>query len=269
MRLAILDALIQIHVRVPKTIGQALLSRYPAQALIFLYRDGCPDAGDNVAMLNNTDSDEAWLLAAQCLANQKGGLLELLQRFKVEGQVKVYDGGRGEGELFGGSPSGTLGVAAAFTRVPGWPEPHTYALSTGRDVSSGHTWLLGQRYPVFYTRLAGIISDASRVHGDRNEYILELLGESLGPNHKALAVTTHPAVQLQWTTAEQYRSDVRAFIADQQRRFADVLSTLVRSYILTPEESERSRLNLEMEVIDRRLDHSQSIPNIGVGEQIR
>jgi hypothetical protein len=41
MRLVILDALIQNGVRVPESVSQALLVRYPAQAVILLYELGC------------------------------------------------------------------------------------------------------------------------------------------------------------------------------------------------------------------------------------
>jgi hypothetical protein len=76
-------------------------------------------------------------------------------------------------------------------------------------------------------------------------------------------------VQLHWTTAERYRSELQAFVAGSQHQYAELASLLLRHRDLTPEESEHCRLNLEIEVIDRRSDRSQFIPNVGVGDHLQ
>lgn len=268
MRLAILDTLIQLHVRIPDSVGEALFSRYPAQALILMYGNGSPAVTVSAHIIDDSTSDESWLVAAQYLASAKRGPVELLQRLQIKGQVQVYDpkrGGGGGGGVFGGVP--TQHFLRQLTS-PGWPTFITYRLVTGWDAVPGGTLLLGSRYPVYYMREPHELSE-SRIHGDRNEYILEILAKTLQTKPESLGVVTHPVVQFQWTTAEQYRADMQTFVAGLQHRYAELISRLLRNNYLTLEESERCTLKLDIEVLDHRTDKSQSIPNVGVGDHLK
>lgn len=267
MRFGILDALIQLHVPLPKSVGQSLFSRYPAQAVILLYGDRKPDVRMGAHLIDNCKSDECWLVVAQCLARQRGGPVELLQRLKIKAEVKVFDPNRGEGMSLA-SAGGVPGRGCASAIYAGWPEPHAYHLATGSDVSTGYTLLMAGRYPVYCLREPAGCSEP-HIFRDRNEYILELLADMLGTKRESLGVVTRPSVQLHWTTAERYRSELQAFVAGSQHQYAELASLLLRHRDLTPEESEHCRLNLEIEVIDRRSDRSQFIPNVGVGDHLQ
>lgn len=259
-RLSILDALIQGRVSVARNVSQALLNRYPAQALILLYERGCPGVIVDTQILNGAKSDEAWLLAGQCLAGEKGGAIELLQRLQIAAVIKVFDPNRGqqtEGFPGGFGIAGEGGVG--FPPFP-WPQWFYYSLSTHAG-----TLLKGDGYPVYYSR-GTTVAAGPATHGDRNEYTLQILRYRLDSARESKPMAAHPALELHWTTLEQYRSDLQAFVADQQRRYAELVSLLVRRRILTPEEGERAHLNLDIEVLNHRSYQSQPIPNVGLGE---
>lgn len=261
LRMVMLDALIQGHVNVARSVSQALLIRYPAQALILLYERGCPGVLVDTQILDGAKSEEAWLVAAQCLVGEKGGPIELLQRLRIAAEVKVFDPNVTEGGGFG-IPGGTglAGVGGGFAPPPfPWPRSFDYTLSM-----RGNTLLRGDRYPVYYTR--GSTSSGLATHGDRNEYTLQILRDKFGAARGPQPLLPHPSLELHWTGLDQYRSDLQAFVADQQSRYAELVSLLVRSRALTPEERERSRLQLDIEVHNGRSYQTQPIPNVGLGE---
>ena len=269
MWLGILDTLIQLRVWPPPSVGQALFSRYPEPALVLLYGRGCPDVKVGAYVIDARYRDEYWLVAAQCLARQVGGPVELLQRLRIAAEVIVDDPNR-RAELPPRVAEGPYPNRIRVSAPPdGWPELHTYQLAAGCDVGLGCTLLMGGRYPVYYVResvrepVAGL---GSHLPLDRNEDILELLADRLGMKQESLGVITHSSEELQWTTVEHYRSDLQAFVADHQRRYAELVSLLLRHRDLTPEESERCRPNLDIGVFDGRSDRRQPIPNIGVGD---
>jgi hypothetical protein len=135
-------------------------------------------------------------------------------------------------------------------------------------VSIGCEVLVPGRYPAYYFRLPNLPS--SPTHGNQNEYTLELLGDSLSTKHEALPVRVHPLAQLHWTTVEKYRSDLEAFVADQQRRYTELISLLRSRNLLTAEDSERCHLNLEIEIVDlRRSNRTLPIPIVGVGDHLK
>ncbi len=272
MRLGILDALIQLGIRPPTSISQALLTRYPAPALVLLYGGGCPDVKVGAYVIDRCRQDEHWLLAAQCLAGQSGGPVELLQRLRIEAQVRVYDPNRGEGQFPEAVPRPIIGRIRISARPDEWPELHTYQLAARCEVRLGCTLLIGGKYPVYYVRdsvRTPVGWQGSRIARDRNEDVLELLADRLGMKRESLDVITHPSANLPWTTAEHYRSDLEAFVADHRRRYAGLVTLLLRQHDLTIEESQRCPLILDIGVIDGRLDQTQSLPDLGVGDHPR
>jgi hypothetical protein len=272
MRLGILDALIQLGIRPPTSVSQALLTRYPAPALVLLYGGGCPGVKVGAYVIDRCHHDEHWLLAAQCLASQPGGPVELLQRLRIEAQVRVYDPNRGESQFPKAALGGIISPIRISARPDDWPELHTYQLAARCDVRLGCTLLMGGKYPVYCVRgsvRAPVGWLGSHIPRDRNEDVLELLADRLGMKRESLDVMSHPSADLPWTTAEHYRSDLEAFVADHQRRYSGLVTLLRRHTDLTPEESQRCRLNLDIGVIDGRLDQTQSLPNLGIGDHPR
>jgi hypothetical protein len=255
--------LIQLKAEIPPEIGEALLSPYPAQATILLYGRGCQDVRISTFILDNSQPDEPWLVAAGCLSVNRRGPVELLQRFQVSAQVKVFDPDRGEGNRF--RPIGGLaGAGANGTVALGWPEIHGYRLMMGSDASSGATLLMPGIHAVYYER--GPDSQPNPPSHDRHEYILDFLTNLLHVNKKALGLDTHPSAQLHWLGAQRYRSDLEAFVADQQRRYAALLSELVRQRAVTEEDAAGSRLKLDITIVDQRSKRVDSIPTLGIGD---
>jgi hypothetical protein len=127
-------------------------------------------------------------------------------------------------------------------------------------------------YPVVHRRATFGSTAGSEIPFDRNQRILELLGEPSGLAAASRTAVSKPQshwTEFHWTTAEQYRSDMQAFRADQQRRHAELLARLVKRRLLTQQEADACPLQLDITVIDRRHDRSQSIPDLGFSEQIQ
>jgi hypothetical protein len=260
LRMVVLDALIQGSVRVPHDLSQALLNAYPAQALILLYAGMCPGVPVDTQILDGAKSDEAWLLAGQCLMSEKGGSTELLRRLQIAAEVNVFDPNLSESGEFGipGGIGDTF-IGGGFPPFP-WPPAYEYALNVRGDVL-----LKGGRYPIRYSR-GTTVTAVSSIHGDRNEYTLQILRYRLSSARESKPMVTHPTLELHWRTLEQYRSDLQAFVSDQQRQYAELVSQLVRLRMLTPEQGERSHLNLDIEIHDRRSHPTIPIPDLGLGE---
>lgn len=276
-RLAILYALIQGHYPVPKEVSLALFARYPAQALILLYRDGCPDIATSLFVLRNSAADAAWLLAAECLA-APAGTVELLQYLHVKGTVQVLDQekpnwrGGAMGGVLGGILGG-VGSGASDPRSP-WPAAVTYTLNVGGYSNATQVRLTSQvaGYGVFYARERGWTlwrqSDSPR-RDDRSEYVLGILKQHIGLyNDKPLSLELAPSAKLHWTTAEQYRSDLQAFADEQQRRYGELISALLYRGLLKPAEIDRCKLSLEIRVTDLRFNQLTPIPILGIGDRI-
>ena len=149
----------------------------------------------------------------------------------------------------------------------GFPELYTYYLTSVSEVGGGQTLLAAGRYPVNYVRAP----DESRpptghLPLDRDEYTLGLLADTVGTKRETLALLSHPSLTLHWTTAEQYRSDLRTFASDLQHQYGELVSLLLRQHQLTQEEGARCHLTLDIRVWDRRSDWSQPLPDVSVGE---
>jgi hypothetical protein len=271
MRIAILDALIERRARLAPEMAMALLHRYPAQAVILLYRDGCPSVDISKRVIADSPGDEPWQIASNCLAGQAGGVAELLQTLRVIAEIKVFDPNRGEG-MIGGVIGGLPGAAPPLMPPLGWPEMYTYRLAAGSDVSVGSVLLSPGRDSVFYQRAPGasvLWPHESRSSAQRSEYVLDLLAWRIGTNREALSIEARPKAQLHWTTADNYLSDLRAFASEQQRRFEDLLTRLIRSDLLTESERRHCQLMLEIEIVDHRSRPNAALPIGGLNEMLR
>jgi hypothetical protein len=99
--------------------------------------------------------------------------------------------------------------------------------------------------------------------------VLGILARKIGLyRDRRLSLELSPSAKLHWTTADQYRSDLQAFAAEQQRRYRELTSALVERGLLTPSERDQCRLSLEILIDDLRFNRTTQIPILGVGDRI-
>jgi hypothetical protein len=284
-RLSILDALIQVGYPVSKEVSLGLLRRYPAQALILLYRAGCPETATSLFVLQDSSADTAWLLAAECLA-APGGAIELVKRLHIQGTVQVLD--QEKPVWWTGSGLGLLGIYVssvsgrrsevdthALNLRSEWPDVFTYTLNLRTNSPGSGVRLTPENaeYEVVYTReyrwTTWRQTDWQR-HGDRSEYVLGILARKIGLYRgRPLSLELAPSAKLHWTTAEQYRLDLQAFATEQQRRYGELTSALIERGLLTAAERDQCHLSLEILVDDLRLNRTVQIPILGIGDRLR
>jgi hypothetical protein len=258
-RLSILDALIQRSVRIPEKLGLALFPRYPAQATILLYNNGCPAVETSKEILRNAIADEVWLVAAKCLATQAGGPVELLQTIKPKATIEVWD--VLPSRLMGGKPGGPLGGIIRDTTE--WPPFSQYELTTyaSPQVSRG---LSGGEHPVYYARISWEWKQTSNwlEHGDRSRYAFDILY----PRALWWSYGPEPEARLHWVTPDQARIDLEVFARDRQMLYRDMLDYLTRSGRLTQTERAVCPQSIQLEVLDRRADRRLPLPNVASGQ---
>jgi hypothetical protein len=266
LRLTILHALIERQSPVPEDVGLALFARYPAEAVVALYRSRCPSTAASVYIREHAQSDAIWLAAAQCLAGQPGGPANLLQDMQKI-QLTVWDRKkewmpRG---VIGGIPGIMLGG------LSDWPPYCAYFLYVGERAPISSTLLVTGKYPVYYLEIPNAASVGRPTSGnlpDRGDYVFEILAERIARITGNVVAPVTRSVRIQWRTAGQYRSEIQAFAAEQQQRYDAMLATLLSQGLLNAAEREQCGPTLDFEVVDDRLDRSEPIPNAGIGDHL-
>jgi len=236
--------------------GLALVPLYPAQAMILLYRKGCPRLATGIEITKTATDDGAWLTAAGCLARQPGGPVEILQHAQVKTRIDVFD--NQAQEIPSGTPGGILG--GIIGSIPaGWPPEAAYRLAIESAAQPGDTLLRGGPHPVYYVKEPYAAnwrgSDRPLNAGQRDEYALDILASS---------VNTQPVAysRVHWLTPEQGLGDLQALAAEQRQRYADLLSRLMRQGVLTPVERTRCPESVEIEVQDSRVNRNPPLPSV-------
>jgi len=273
MRLAILDTLIVRQAVVPARICALLFRRYPAQALILLVRAHDADATTWTQIMQSADSDAVWLVAADALAARDGGPVKLLDKMHMKGRVVVFDD---RALPHGGTAGGVLGglVGQIPASPDPWPALHTYTLALDQKWRGSQGVLYrSNMHIVEYDRIPGHhiwLQSESRFHGDRDVYTFEVLADCLArmqgmdPPLSGLG-----SVRLKWSGADQYRSDLWAFVAELRRRHFELLYGLARMGRLSDAERARCPFELDIDVIDDRSNSALAIPLIGLGDHVR
>lgn len=259
--LAILDALVQLHAKVPADVLTSSLGRWPIPTLILL--DGA--TGDRDAMLlqrlNTTGGFEFQAIANLLLRNKPAGFaFHLLDGLRLGLSIFVTDQpGRGFGSGLG---SGSESGCNADSSAPGFPPSADYRFAIA---GPGATILSVGPETVYYLRrtltppivpcsAAGITERPS--DRDRVKYLNALLTPRIepGPLHETTFAT------VQWSTADRYREEVlqhRRALVDEYR---DVISRLVSAGQLTEDEGKASAPAITITVADGRKNTSEPLP---------
>ena len=265
--LPVLDALIQLNIPVPATEAAKLFPEFPAQSLIFLSRspDGAPAELLHIFRTAD-DHGGAWLAAGNLLAARRidGFSSAVLSAMTVRAQVTITTPGVGRGFGLGGGSS-CCGGAVYHEAKAGWPLVGNYRLSVCS--LAGAVLLAPGTDPAYYKRTVDAAYLSSG--GDscncgfepdliRQHYLAGLLWAS----------QTEPPLRAQvflsiaWTSDEQYRKELEAFIGRQQTTFSSVAQKLRAAGLMTAEEAAAARPAITFSIADLRDEPHSPLPPI-------
>lgn len=259
--LGVLDALIQFGVSVPSADAQRMYPEFPVQSLILLSR--APD-DPAAALLDIFNSESpraaAWLAAGNLLLARRadGFAAAVWEHMTVHVQITVREpnagGGYGGGQL-------CCGLGGSMPPRVAWPPLGVYSFGgCGSRVQPGAILLAAGPDPAYYNRQETAsyfeesgsgccMPDKDLV---REHYLTALLGAAADQP----PVRAHVSRTIVWQGAEAYRNELAAFIADQQRAFAEVARRLGEQNLLTAEDAKTLRPALDVNVRDERSSRS-------------
>lgn len=265
--LGVLDALIQFGVQVPAADAQRIYPEFPVQSLILLSHSQEDAAPALLAIFENEQrSPAAWLAAGGLLLERRtvGFAAATLEGMTVHAQVMVTEPGVGGGA--GGSVL-CCGAGLAPKEKNGWPLLGVYAFGgCGTRVETGATLLAGGPDPAYYHRQVnasyqanvmscGCIPDRDLV---RQHYLTMLLLDS----------DDHPPVRaevshtIMWHSPNAYRSEIAAFIGQQQHVFSELARRLGEQRLLSADAAGTLRPRLQIRVWDRRAAQKPALPAV-------
>lgn len=270
--LGVLDALIQFGADVPSTDAQRIYPEFPVQSLILLSRspeDTAPALLDIFRTEFKTERrwPAAWLAAGNLLLERRAGgfAAAVVQGMTVHALVTVTEPHTGGG--FGG---GLLccGLGGSAKPKAGWPPLGVYAFGgCGVDLQPGATVLAPGTDPAYYYRQVnasyhadGVPPGCCRPDEDlvRQHYLTALLSSS--PDQPP--VRAHVSHTIMWQGVEDYRGELTAWIAEQQRVFAELARRLGEQGLLSGEDVKALRPALQIHVWEQRPSSQPTLPAV-------
>jgi hypothetical protein len=265
-----LDALIQLGVQTPAADAQRIYPEFPAQSLILFSRSQEDMAAALLAVFKSERRwSAAWLAAGNLLLQHhaKGFAAALIEDMTVHAQVMVIKPGLGSG---GGGESSCCGASASPKAKAGWPPVGVYGFGgCGEGLRAGDTVLAGGTDSAYYRRLVsasyqmedvsscGCSADWDLV---RQHYLTNLLSDSADQP----PVSAHVSHTIVWQGPDAYRSELAAFIGDQQRVFAELVRRLGDQGLLSEEEAKSLRPRLQIRVSDQRASQEPALPAVAM-----
>jgi hypothetical protein len=268
-RFAILDALIELQADVHKSTVLALFSRYPAQALILALRSKSWSVEDAFDLLALAKANEYWLAIVNWLTTgtKPGVAAWLLREVRVKATIVVFeDDGPGPPPVPGGIAGGVLGGIIGGNPTPApsqWPDTYNYMLALSSEDNS--VLLADGPHPIYYCRVIPgwriwHQNNDRYLNGDRNVYLHEYLASLLSTPPESLPIVLEPHLTHKLTSPEKYRAAAAAFVAEQERKFREVVDWLYQGLKLTPLEQFNARLSISVEADDHRWIRSIPLP---------
>ncbi len=264
--LGVLDALIQFGAEVPLADAQRLYPQFPVQSLILLSRS---QEDTTPALLAIFQSEQrwraAWLAAGNILVQRRaeGFAAAVLAGLTVHAQVDVYDSGVGGG--FGGG-SLCCGLGGQSRPKIGWPPLGVYAFGgCGIRLQPGATLLADGPDPVYYHRQVNDSYHADGVTGcgcgeDRDLVYQHYLTALLFHPPEEPPLCAHVSHLIEWQGPDAYSSELAAFIAAQQRVFAELARQLGNLRLLSDAEAATQRPRLQIRISDYRASPAPALP---------
>src|SRR5579863_3303171 len=229
--LGVLDALIQFGAQAPVGDAQRIYPEFPVQSLILLSRS---QEDSTPALLSIFKSEQpwpaAWLGAGALLLERwaDGFATAVIEGMTVHAQVMVTEPGTGSG---GAGSATCCGGGLLPKDKAGWPPLGVYAFGgCGNRVQVGAMVLAAGTDPAYYHRQvnasyhADAVSCACNPDKDlvRQHYLTRMLFE---PDEHP-PVRAHVSHTIVWQSPDAYRSELAAFIGEQQHVLAELARRL-------------------------------------------
>ena len=271
--LAVLDTLIHLGADVPAADAQRIYPEFPVQSLILLSRspNDSPDAVPTLLEIFTSErrSQAAWLAAGNLLLQRcaEGFATAIVEGLTVHAVVTVTEPNAG-----GGFWGGVLccGLGGSARAKAGWPPVGVYAFAgCGDRLQPGAVVLAGGTDPAYYYRQVNSsyqIDGASGCCGCcrpdqdlvRQHYLTTLLSASADEP----PVRAHVSHTIMWKDVDGYRGELRDFIAQQQRVFAELARRLGERGLVSGEDAKTLRPKLKVRVLDQRPSRQPTLPAI-------
>jgi hypothetical protein len=264
--LGVLDALIQFGAEVPAADAQRLYPQFPVQSLILLSRS---QENPAPALLEMFQAEQirptAWLAAGDILLQRRaeGFATAVLAGLTVHAQVDVYESG--VGGSFGGGNLCCMAGGPFRSRI-GWPPLGVYAFSgCGIRLQPGATLLADGPDPVHYHRQVNGSYHADGVTGcacgeDRDLVYQHYLTALLFHPPEEPPLRAHVSHLIEWQGPDAYSSELAAFIAAQQRVFAELARQLGNLRLVSETEAATLRPRLQIRISDYRASPARALP---------
>jgi hypothetical protein len=273
--LGVLDALIQFGAQVPAVDAERIYPEFPVQSLILLSRSQEDTTPALLAIFKSERrSPAAWLAAGALLLKRRaeGFAAAVVEAMTVHALVMVTEPGTGYGS--GGSAL-CCGAGLPPKTKDGWPPLGVYAFGgCGDRLQPGATLLAEGTDPAYYHRqvnasyqVEGVLSCGCVPDRDlvRQHYLTTLLSDST----ERPPVRAHVSHTIVWQGLDAYRSELVAFIGEQEHIFAELARRLGEQSLLSEVEVKSARPTLQMRVSDQRATQEPALPAVtGLAENI-
>jgi len=260
---AVLDALIQMDVSVPVETLRNLAPDFPNHVAVLLSRLPLEESETLSFDLYRSGVREGYGLqyvsAALLAQNPPAGFAAHLFS-NIHNRATIFVIAPGAGEI-GGGTAGDCFQSTASSPRPRWPVFGTYTLS--KENSRGSFLVVSGIDPIFALRseTTHYVGQAcgSRVYLGAEER-RRLLAQMLKISPEAIDWQTELRRSIQFSSEQQFASDLRRFIAAQEEKYRVTAATLVAKGLLTTAEQDDSLPWLDIHLSDARGPGYAAIP---------
>ncbi|MFZ0818487.1 MAG: hypothetical protein WAM91_00340 [Candidatus Acidiferrales bacterium] len=276
---AVLDALIQLDLKVPVSEAARLYPEFPAETLLLLSKfnsaDDSTEPEVTEALLHIFESEPSssngWLAAGDLLASRRApGFAALV----LKGMVIHLDVGVWTPNQIGGFGSGSSCCGGIFSHEPkkGWPEVGNYELfDCGTPGRESATMLAGGKDPAYYVRTVDALygygsAGSCGCRADRKLIRQHFLETLLGDDDENIPVKATVSRGIEWHDGATFVSEILGFIQTQRDAIAQVVKELEDNLLLTSDEAAVAMPRIEIQINDYR-DGDKTplppLPNLG------
>jgi len=280
---AVLDALIQMHGRISYEGISAILTDFPAQALVLFATMPEPDRSQKALLIyEGRDRSDApynprrlaqqqmiHLAAAILALNPPPGFTAtLLSETTITLKVVVTDDDRERDGMF----STTCGDSFGFAPDPGWPQPYTYVVEEHWPSQGTARGILVPGDPTITSRRALSNSSCSTLSDFTSVQKLRLAQQEAGLRSEGRSAGALQYDTLRYTSAAEFAGSLAALVARHEQPVHALIETLANRTYLTTSEAADAVPSFAVEIDDQRKDKSQplSIPrSLGPSTTVR